>query len=73
MGLFTHFRLLLPLLGVFVARIDTVLKLLALLRFRDLSWSWFWGKPLAAYLCISGGSRLILALDSITSFATRPL
>lgn len=27
----------------------------------------------AAYLCISGGSRLILALDSITSFATRPL
>lgn len=25
------------------------------------------------YLCISGGSRLILALCSITSFATRPL
>lgn len=25
------------------------------------------------YLCISGGSRLILALSSITSFATRPL
>lgn len=32
----------------------------------------FWKCP-TAYLCISGGSRLILALDSITSFATRPL
>lgn len=28
---------------------------------------------LQLYLCISGGSRLILALSSITSFATRPL
>lgn len=29
--------------------------------------------PLGSYRWISGGSRLILALDSITSFATRPL
>lgn len=54
--------------------------------FWDLSWSWFGSAPQPiylcgweapdrqpTYLCISGGSRLILALDSITSFATRPL
>lgn len=31
------------------------------------------GEKVQLHLCISGGSRLILALCSITSFATRPL
>lgn len=42
MGLFT----LLTCLEAIMARIFTVLKLLALLRVRDLSWTWFGDKPL---------------------------